>query len=446
VELDPNISVQSGTLPYTALGGNRYRVNIGTLNPGQCVSFRFSGTVSLNARALQTLCMAAELFPQPICVFDTTPNPYQPGSPVAPCTLPWDRSSLSVTGRCDGDSVRFVIRNTGELGGGNMQCHAPVRVLRDGQLIIQDSLRINGGDSAVYVFAGNAQTWRLEADQHPLHPGRSRPNATIENCGPGIGFAGIPAQFPQDDADPIIDRFCGQVTAPLDPNDKTGFPTGWGAENNILRNQDIEYLIRFQNVGTDTAFNVVIRDTLSTDFDIFSIRSGASSFPYTFRMYGPRVLEWTFTDIRLPDSTTNEPESNGFVTFRVRQNPNLPYGTVLENTAAIYFDFEEPVITNTTLHTVSPPPGRSPDSRRESLLGGLRIYPNPSTGQVTVDMGTLLGQPATLRVMSLTGQVLQSHTLPQGTLTQVLQIPTPGLYLIEVRSAGHSRTEKVVVY
>jgi uncharacterized repeat protein (TIGR01451 family) len=148
-----------------------------------------------------------------------------------------------------------------------------IRIYVDGQIVRLDSLRINGGDSVVIMYAGNGQTIRLEADQHPLHPGHSRPNASVENCGAGTWTPLIINTMPQDDADPVIDIYCGQVTAPYDPNDKTGFPLGVGITHNILRNQDIEYLIRFQNIGTDTAFNVVILDTLTTDLDIFSVVS-----------------------------------------------------------------------------------------------------------------------------------------------------------------------------
>src|SRR5690606_19707853 len=153
--------------------------------------------------------------------FDSISTPYQdsPGGSVSPCALPWDRSSLKVDGTCEGDSVRFVIYNTGDVGGGDMDCYAPVRVYVDGQWLLLDSIRINGGDSVVYMFPGLRATWRLEADQHPLHPGKSRPNASLEGCGFGAWTPGIIPQLPPDDADPIIDIFCAQVSAPLDPND-----------------------------------------------------------------------------------------------------------------------------------------------------------------------------------------------------------------------------------
>ena len=63
---------------------------------------------------------------------------------------------------------------------------------------------------------------------------------------------------------------------------KWAFPLGFGDENYIYRGQDIEYLIRFQNTGTDTAFFVTIRDTLSDFLDITTVRPGASSHNYNF--------------------------------------------------------------------------------------------------------------------------------------------------------------------
>jgi uncharacterized repeat protein (TIGR01451 family) len=189
-----------------------------------------------------------------------------------------------------------------------------------------------------------------------------------------------------DDADPFVDIYCGLVTGSYDPNDKTGYPLGIGSTHDILPNQEIEYLIRFQNTGTDTAFTVVIRDTLSMDFDIFSVRSGAASNDYSFRMYGPRVLEWTFSNIMLPDSIVNEAGSHGFVKFNVKQQRDLANGTVLENSAAIYFDFNAPIFTNTSLHTVNQHSIiLNTDKQVDYEKNTFRIYPNPTTGILQIE-------------------------------------------------------------
>jgi uncharacterized repeat protein (TIGR01451 family) len=443
VTLPAQITVQGSSLPFISLGNNRYRFYLGDINPGQCINFTLNTTVTLQAVNGQTLCMNAELFPQADCVFDSIPTPYDesPSGSVTPCTLPWDRSSLRVEGECIGDSVRFVIYNTGSFGGGDMDCFAPVRVYVDGQWVQLDSIRINGGDSVVFMFAGTGGTIRLEADQHPLHPGNSRPNANVENCGNGTWTPGLINTMPQDDADPIIDIFCGQVSAPYDPNDKTGFPLGVGTNHDIRQNQQIEYLIRFQNVGSDTAFNVVIRDTLTTDLNIFTVQSGVSSHPYEFRMYGPRVLEWKFNNIMLPDSNTNEPASNGFVKFTVEQKPDLPFGTVIENSAAIYFDFEAPVITNTYFHTihdfnltiVSLEPIEGADR-----FVDVKVIPNPfsNTAQLKLE-GLENTENLELEIFNLNGQRMQflnnslngQFQISRGEMSQ-------GIYFFSVRQNG----------
>jgi uncharacterized repeat protein (TIGR01451 family) len=111
----------------------------------------------------------------------------------------------------------------------------------------------------------------------------------------------------------------------------------------------IDYTIRFQNTGTDTAFTMVITDTLPGMLNPASIQMGAASHPFTWELKGTGILESTFANILLPDSNVNEPASNGFVGFRIR--PHLPVllGEEISNIANIYFDFNPPIITAPSL-------------------------------------------------------------------------------------------------
>lgn len=444
VELDENISVQSASLPFTELGDNQLQFDLGDLLPGQCVSFTLSATVELTAVANQTLCLSAELYPQPECVFDTVPDPYPPT--VLPCDGTWDGSSLTVEAHCDGDSVYFTVSNMGE----DMACYSPVRVYVNGNQVFLDSLMLAGGDSAVFSYLGSGQTWRLEADQHPYHPGNSNPSAHMEICGSGGFQPFIVTMFPQDDADPIIDIFCDEVSAPYDPNDKTGFPSGVGEGHAIIQNQQIEYLIRFQNIGSDTAVNVVILDTLSTDLNIFTVQSGASSHPYEFRMYGPRVLEWRFNNIMLPDSTTDEPGSNGFVLFKVQQVPNLPYGTVIENTANIYFDFEEPVITNTYFHTVTDLDyqlvGISDPNNSGRTLASFSVFPNPSNSIFNLVMMNATGDVHITVSDNMGREVLMERFVAIDNSVRSIDLNgmAAGVYFLRVFTANGIGTVRLV--
>lgn len=447
IELDENLIFQSASLAYTSLGNNIYRFQLGNLNPGQSKYFTIDCKVNCNAILGQTLCMKANLYPADSCVFDTIPNPY-PGD-YTPCTLPWDKSSLNVEGYCQNDSIYFVITNTGELGNGDMDCFSPVRIYIDGTLSTLDSIKLVGGDSIVFVFAGDGRTWRLEADQHPLHPGNSHPNATIEACGNMNNWTpDLVNVLPPDDSDPIVDIYCGLVTGSYDPNDKTGFPTGLAYNRYIMPNQQLQYVIRFQNTGTDTAFTVIIRDTLDTDLDIFSVVPGTASHNYNFQMYGPRVLEWYFYNIQLADSNHSEANSHGFCTFTVNQNRDLPNGTIINNSADIYFDFNAPITTNQTLHTINDMVQTgvvTQITQRRNKLSEVLIYPNPATDEIFIEMSSFEKGNMGYKVFSIEGKLVMQGKL-EGSKTRIsTRELESGVYFIEVESEKFKVQSKLVV-
>ncbi|MBX2958978.1 MAG: T9SS type A sorting domain-containing protein [Flavobacteriales bacterium] len=445
LEIDSLLILQSASILYTAQGDNTYRFILGDMNPGQCVSFSVACSLSVDAVLGQTLCMQANLYPADSCVFDTIPaNP--PGD-FTPCELPWDKSSISVDGWCQNDSIYFIITNTGDLGGGDMDCYSPVRLYIDGVYISLDSIQLFGGQTDTLVFAGDGRTYRLEVDQHPLHPGNSHPNATVERCGNVSGWTpDLVNVLPMNDADPVVDIYCGLVTGSYDPNDKTGYPTGVGATHKVLPNNQFEYRIRFQNTGTDTAFTVVVRDTLDLDLDIFSVRSGASSHNYSFRIYGQRVLEWTFSNIMLPDSNVNEPASNGFVTFTVDQNRDLADGVEINNTANIYFDFNTAIITNTTSHIIDRSIGSGVVivnvenlDYTNTVSNSLIAYPNPTTSKVEIRLNKTYSN-VSAKVTDITGRVVSTHQYQNVSYLQLDVNAPSGIYFIEIITDGNEKT------
>ena len=154
---------------------------------------------------------------------------------------------------------------------------------------------------------------------------------------------------------PSIDQQCAIVIGSFDPNNKLGNPIGVGDSHLIPANEELGYTIQFQNTGTDTAFRVVLLDTLPEEVDITTFRPGASTHPYEVEVFGAGILRFTFDPIALADSLTNEEESQGFVKFSIDQKPDLPPGTTIENKAAIYFDYNYPVITEPWIHTIEEP-------------------------------------------------------------------------------------------
>jgi uncharacterized repeat protein (TIGR01451 family) len=315
-----------------------------------------------------------------------------------------------------------------------MECYSPLWVTVDGVVTYTDSIMISGGQTITYSFPGDGATWILNASQHPLHPGNSQPNAHVELCGDSTNFTpGLVNEQPLNDADPVVDIYCGTVTGSYDPNDKTGFPLGLTSENYIQPNQQIQYVIRFQNTGTDTAFTVVIRDTLDTDLNIFTAISGVSSHPYTFKMYGQRVLEWTFDNINLPDSTTDQAGSNGFVTFHVEQVPNLSPGTEISNDADIYFDFNDPIITNNYVHRIYE--GFVDVASVEiiqSEKAGVLIYPNPNNGDFSIKLNNSFN--GEYRISDQVGRIVKTGFIDGKEKTVQLELHN-GVYFFQINDS-----------
>ena len=139
------------------------------------------------------------------------------------------------------------------------------------------------------------------------------------------------------------------VVCSYDPNDKQVQPLGIGAQNyTLINDEELLYTIRFQNTGNDTAFNIIIADTLSAHFDHNSFRPIASSHPMSVYRYPSGLVEFKFNHILLPDSTTNEQASHGFVQYAIKAQQPIANNTYLANTAYIYFDYNPAVVTNTT--------------------------------------------------------------------------------------------------
>ena len=221
----------------------------------------------------------------------------------------------------------------------------------------------------------------------------------------------------------------------FDPNDKQGLPLGWGPAGVIPPATPIEYLIRFQNTGTYPATTVEIRDTLDEDLDITSFQLGGSSHSSNLRllMEGNRVLIFRFENIDLPDSTTSFDYSQGYVSFSIKRKPGFVPGTEIRNRAAIYFDFNQPVITNEVVSVLSMPLGLRPEPTWEAV-----IFPNPNNGVFVAQLPEPARLGTTLRVLNSTGQFLREIEVEAGATQlplRMAEVP-PGLYLLQFLQDG----------
>lgn len=413
--LPPELDFESAGIPVSQVNGDSLWFDVGLVAPNSGGEFDIRVMVNCDLTELgQELCTEVRIFPDTIC--STPPN--------------WSGAYLAASARCSGDTlVEFVLRNIGT---------APTTpdlhyIIIEDQVVLRTSKlgpMPPGGEMRIEQPVTTGSLYRLQADQEPNHPGQSMPAVWVEGCGGGDNL-GLGLQYPADDADLFRDIACLPATGSYDPNDKVAHPEGYAVENFIEPNTDLTYRIRFQNTGTDTAFTVIIRDTLSPWLDPLSVRPQSASHPYTWDYAADgSVLKFTFNDILLPDSFVNEPASNGFVEFRISQKPDVPLGTVIRNDAAIYFDFNPPVITNEVFHTLgrefitvsveSPLPGMPP----------LTVFPNPFRGAAIFRFHTdVHGQ---IMLFNLQGQVIRQEIISGPEFVFQRNGLAAGLYFFEV--------------
>ncbi|MBK7937879.1 MAG: hypothetical protein IPJ82_12655 [Lewinellaceae bacterium] len=359
VMLDPYLTFTDTLLSYQALGNNTYRFLLGTVNADDCGVLQFSVYTDCDSTLLgQTLCVSAYVHPDSLCI----PIP------------DWSGAQVQVTARCQQDTaVVFDVLNTGPVATQPLHYF----VIEDDVVLMEDTETYEPGQPKSFSLTANGHFRRFESAQEPGHPFSVKVAAWAEGCG-GFNALGFPNWYNVNSGIPSQDVACKDITGSFDPNDKQGFPLGYGTEHLVEPNTDIEYLIRFQNTGTAAAHKVVIRDTLSALLDPASIRMGPVSHPYTWSLEGQGFLTVTFADINLPDSNANELASHGFVSFNISQKPGLPDLTVIRNEASIYFDFNAAVLTNETVHRI----GRDfieivPVLEPEAPVWAVHIAPNP---------------------------------------------------------------------
>ena len=234
-----------------------------------------------------------------------------------------------------------------------------------------------------------------------------------------------------------------EVTGSYDPNDKAVDPMGTGPDGIIsMTDSLLSYKIRFQNTGTDTAFTVLIRDTLDVNLDTRTIVPGPASHDYTMKLVEGNIVELLFENILLPDSFVNEPGSNGFVIFDIEVKNGSPYGTRIENTAGIYFDFNPPIITNTVVNSIE-----MIVDVDDPIIGSINmeVVPNPTAGQSFLNYHLEESEVVTIALYDLQGRFVKvlKEGLSQNAGSQKVNLQTvehpPGVYFINITTSSGKR-------
>jgi uncharacterized repeat protein (TIGR01451 family) len=234
------------------------------------------------------------------------------------------------------------------------------------------------------------------------------------------------------------------VVGSFDPNSVFAYPARNGNPRDggdILKNVDrtITYQIFFQNTGNAPANLVIVRDTLDQPLNLATIRNITTSHDVNLTVEGNSdVLVFKFPNINLPDSTTDYANSIGSIQYEIDLLPGVPVGTEVDKQAAIYFDFNSPVITNNnTLKVVETSSGHSPAKNEKALA----ILPNPADNY----FGFYSDGGGTVAIFNTFGALVSLQQVEAG----LVRIPAAGLpngiYMVQLDEGGLLRNGKLVV-
>ena len=198
----------------------------------------------------------------------------------------------------------------------------------------------------------------------------------------------------------------------------------------------LHYIIRFQNTGTASAINVRVNNVLDNELDWSTLQLEGLSHPGRVEIMDGNLVDFIFDGINLPDSTSNEPASHGFIAYKVKPRSDVAVGDIFTNVADIYFDFNPAIVTNTVNTEIVLPV--SVDGPVAQLV---RVFPNPAATTLTIEAGEVIHS---VRVYDVNGRLLQ-NLKPANEMTR-LDVATlrTGLYFMELSLGTEVRVLKFV--
>lgn len=387
LSLDDSLRLVSATKSYTSLGAQHFRFDLGnveSLEAGEII-LSVLPTCALDWRN-RTLCMEAEIFPDTICIQSSI----------------WNGANIKLQSKCENNEVKFTVINNGLADISDLAFTTIEDDLMPG---INGKMDLKKGQSKEFKYPANGRTIRMIIDTLAHHPYQNKFTKAVEGCGTnsqGTISTGFVNTFLQGDESPRYDIECHEIRRSFDPNDKMAIPTGYENTHLIEKGQRLEYMIRFQNTGNDTAFKIVIVDTLSQNLDLSTLEIIGASHPFTWDLLRHNILRFNFFPIKLVDSTSNEPVSHGYVKYAIKTKEQLALGSTIENTAYIYFDFNPAIVTNQTLHTIGNP-SITAIFDEPATMQKVKVYPNPFHTTVQFELKEELSRLDNIKIELLDG-------------------------------------------
>lgn len=227
----------------------------------------------------------------------------------------------------------------------------------------------------------------------------------------------------------------------FDPNDKSVNPMR--ESSYTLFDEEIIYTIRFQNMGNDFAYRVVILDTLDPklDWSSFQVLNSSNTAQLVTDINDNGIVTFSFENIRLPYEKYDKEGSNGFVCFKIKSIANVPEQSQIKNTASIYFDYNPSIRTNTTNSVMVEKLPTANSQFQENQLG-IKLFPNPASNYLR--MISDINKPIQYTIYTNQGSEIKQGEFT-GTCLLNLESIQAGSYFLEFRCSKHIERSKLII-
>ena len=318
------------------------------------------------------------------------------------------------------------------------------------KLILDPRLNYNNSTPAPNVISGDTLIWNfynLIYDSAHIKPFVSVTTPTSVAIGDTIFLATIITPF-YGDIDTLNNnkKYKIKVVNAFDPNEKTVFPVGKCDEGYILNDQRLTYTIRFQNTGNADAIDISILDQLDPNLNPNTVKIIGYSHPVYAELLTNDVVKFNFKNIYLPDSSSNEVKSHGYVIFEVMSDTSLNNGSKIKNSVGIYFDFNTAVLTNTVMNTVVDviPESCATKDNETRFNDPVTIYPNPTSAILNIEVNTYTFNSEII-ITDILGRKMLSQKI--DNLKTVINTGSfsKGIYFITIINGNNSSTKKTII-
>lgn len=201
----------------------------------------------------------------------------------------------------------------------------------------------------------------------------------------------------------------------------------------------LNYYIRFQNTGNADAINVRIEDVLDNKLDLETLQPLSASHDYRVEVEN-NTVQFIFDNINLPGEEVNEPESHGYVAYRIKPKAGAEIGDIFEATASIYFDFNEAIVTNTATTEIQSIMGLG-----ENVLNQFTLYPNPAKNIVNIAFGDSVTNDVSISISDISGKIVLAKTVSNSENSFDVSGLTSGMYFVTLTSDGKKQIKKLMI-